>query len=49
MWYSLFMLSAIDKRIFSADVKDVLVKFLVHYQEEFGYELEDAIVYFRNT
>lgn len=31
------------------DVKEALIKFLVCYQQEFGYELEVAIDYFTNT
>ena len=31
------------------DVKEALIKFLVYYQQEFGYELEIAIDYFINT
>lgn len=31
------------------DVRDVLIKFLIYYQEEFGYELKGAIDYFKNT
>lgn len=44
------IISFINKgEISDSEVKEMLIKFLVYYQQEFGYELEGAIDYFTNT
>lgn len=48
-WEKLILPYIKNEEISDNDVKEALIKFLVFYQEEFGYELEDVIEYFKNT
>ena len=47
-WKNLISTLNKNEELSDNDMKDALINFLIYYQEEFGYKLEDAIDYFKN-